>query len=177
MILTEEIGSVLTWGEIKAHLRLDDDSEKELLQSFGLAAAEAFEEATGVAAAYRESTLIYSRDDLKKDINTLLFPKVPVAQITSVVGESSTLLETDYELRRIGKRYYLHLFSVPSTPITVTYYAGHAAVPQLIKTACLLHVEHLYRNRGATSQMNSNVVAFGLQNIYDLYNVNKAVVG
>jgi uncharacterized phiE125 gp8 family phage protein len=176
--ISETIPTVLTWAEIKAHCRLDDDGEKDYLTGLGIACVEAFERATGRATGTRTVTVVYSFEDVMDNVTTVALPKGPLVSITSIVDHNNrTSVATDYEIRQKGHVPYLHFWTVPSTPFTITYVAGSATVPQLAKVALLLHVEHLYRNRGATSSQQQYAVDMGLQRIQDLYDTAKALAG
>lgn len=176
MIVSETIPTILAWAELKTHINLDDDTQKAEVEAFALAAVEAFELETGVAAGSRTITVTYTGNETHTADFRL--PKGPVISITSVVGDNNnTVSSDDYELRQIGKQYYLHLWRVPPNPIVITYVAGYSTVPQLIKSGCLLHTEHLFRKRGATTSVASQVVEFGLERIYNNYNARKAIIG
>lgn len=177
MIVTETIPTILTWAEIKAHCRIEEDTEQDYLTSLALACAQAFEKETDIAVGSRTITVTYSVNDMKCDYNRIHLPKGPVVSITSIANEETTLDGDTYELRKIGHTWYVYLTSTLSTPITVTYVAGHSSVPQLVKQAVLIHVDHLWRNRGATSGQQQYSLEHGLDRIHSLYKTAKAVVG
>lgn len=173
MIRVETIPNAVTWAEIKAHSRIDDSEEEAKLTAFALAATEDFELATGFALASRSVTLtVTSSDMLRGD----LFVKGPVISVTSVVGDT-TLAADQWEVRKLGKQWFIHFDSIPSFPFTVVYVAGHSTVPANPKTAVLLLTDHHYKNRGATGGTSQYVNELGLQRIYDLYDTQRAVAG
>jgi uncharacterized phiE125 gp8 family phage protein len=181
MIVTETIPTdLVTWADIKAHIKDIDDSEKSYVMSLANACVEQFERETNLATAARSVSIRYSYEDLEES-NCLPIPKGPVISITSVSNGSQSLSATDYELRQVGNLYYVYLYSALPTsvslPLTLTVSVGHSTVPQSIKEAVLIHTETLWRNRGATSGQQQYLLELGLERIYRNYDTIKAVIG
>lgn len=177
MIISETIPSVLTWEEIYDHCRLYDSSEQTYLEGVGLAVVQAFELETGLAVGERTQTITYSRDDLRDDSLRISLPKGPVISVTSVTLDGEVIPSTSYELRKIGKNWYLKFDRSLWGTVVVVLTVGHSTAPALIKQGLLNHLEDMYRNRGATSTAQSYGVEYGLKRIYELYKVNKIGIG
>lgn len=177
MIESETVPTILTWAEIKAHCKRDDDRDKDYLLRLASVATTAFENETGTCSGSRTRTVTYSIDDCRDNRNTLLIPRGPVISITSVVGQSGSLAPTEYQLRKQGHVWYLHLLTTPSLPIVLTYIAGFASVPEDIKQAVLMDIDSLDNNRGITSSQAQYEYTQGRKRLISKYDVSKSLVG
>lgn len=182
MIVTEIVPTIVTFEEIQSQCRIEGDTEQTYLEGVAEAAIEALELETGVAVGLRDITIVYSADDFnchnsrQQHIGNLPLPKGPIS-ITEVSDETTTLAETDYEVRRKGKSWYLVLKKGLTAPVTVTAEAGSETIPALLRQAVLIHVESLWRNRGASTERQQYITEMGLRRIYELYDTNKALAG
>jgi uncharacterized phiE125 gp8 family phage protein len=177
MRITETIPTVLTWADIKAHCRLDDDYEKDYLVNRGKAAVELFEKESRIATGQRTVTIVYSEDDLANACR-LEIPKGPVISITSITDADGDVFATDaYELRKSGHYWYAHLEHTGTAPITAVYEVGHATVSELVKTALLIYVEEMHKYRGSTSTQQTYALQNGLDRLHEAFKVGKVQVG
>jgi uncharacterized phiE125 gp8 family phage protein len=148
----------ITLIELKAHLRLDHDSEDDLLNSLITTARHYLEERTGLALITQVWRLCLD-DWQKSDCVTL--GKTPVSTINEIEQFDSHGTATVLDLSGMlldGKsrpaRLYTSKQSKPEQVINgieITLIAGFGEpidVPDLIKRAILIHVSHMYEFRG-----------------------------
>jgi len=163
-LITAATALAVDIDEAKAHLRVTESAEDDLIESMLWAAQDMAEQATGRA-------LMTQTWELKQDAfdNQMVLTRVPVQSITSVnyLNESGNLIVLDplaYDLYNADDYGYASLLPVyetqwPATRIqpeavVVRYVAGYAnaaAVPQAIKAWIKLQVSSLYENRESES--------------------------
>ncbi len=149
----------VTLAETKAHLRLQQHSEDELVTGLIRAAREEVEAATGLALMNQTWRKVL--DALPSDRMVRLTPS-PVREVLSVTvfgedGEGSLVDPAHYAVD-IAARPARIVFHQPLAPraalngIEIDYDAGHgeagADVPDLLKRAMLVLVAHWYEFRG-----------------------------
>ncbi|MHA6685164.1 head-tail connector protein [Mesorhizobium sp. A556] len=148
----------VTLAEVKAHLRLDHDSEDELLNGLIRAAREDVERTTGVALIEQSWRLVL--DIWPRDGSTTVMVH-PVREILSVTaygseGEASVINPASYQVDVVSRPARLH-FDGPSAAlralngIEVDFTAGFGEagtdVPDLLRRAIVLLVAHWYEFR------------------------------
>lgn len=149
----------VTLAEAKRTLRLDHDSEDELLAGLIRAAREEVEASCGLALIDQGWRLTLDR--LPRDGQVLL-RRHPAREVTSVTaygadGEASLVDPGTYRLDAHGRPARLHFSAAPQAPngIEIDFVAGFgeagADVPDLIRRAMLTLVAHWYEFRAAFS--------------------------
>lgn len=107
------------------------------------------------------------------------YTAVAVTYTPIVSGTTATLASTEYRVDRnqtpgairplYGRTWPSHLMDQNST--TVTWWAGYGAdgskVPAQVKSALLMLVAHLWRNREMTAESALNEVPFGVRALLD----------
>jgi uncharacterized phiE125 gp8 family phage protein len=162
----------VTYAEVRAHLRLDDDTERDYIQTLITTATEYAEEVLGMALSYQSIEAKYFDGDTATGFIEL--PRGPAHIITAVgiEGEEEEVDPDTYQLRSHGTKDYIWTETTWDTPFTVYYNAGFDGssadhfIPARIKHAIMLHVAHLYRFREASSDKAQHAVAHGLDAIY-----------
>lgn len=157
----------LSVAELKAHLRVDNADEDELIASLGVAARDYCEQQTSHILCARNFYL--EADEFPSERNDIVLPIGPVSAIVQVgwrvlgsgdpvqVGTSGTHYRAATNLNPARLRLPLTMTAWPSTElatdavqIVVTAgYASPAAVPDMAKHAIRLIVGHWFENREA----------------------------
>lgn len=156
----------VTLAQAKAELRIDHDSEDDLLDGLIRAAREEVEQATGLAMI--DQTWRLAVDGVPAS-GLLRLRRGPVKEILSVTtygseGEASLIDPADYQLDPLSKPARLHFSRVPErlramNGVEVDFAAGFGEagtdVPDLLKRAVLMLVAHWFEFRasfGASEQ-------------------------
>ena len=162
-VVTAPTVEPVSLAEAKLQCRLDDDlvADDALLSSLIVAAREHCENETNRA-------FINTTFDMKMDGfpcgSEIILPRAPASSVTSITyldgdGTSQTWTASEYAVdinTEPGRVTLAYGYSWPSTraienAVTVRYVAGYGAaassVPDSIKCAMKLIIEHLYRNR------------------------------
>ena len=148
----------VTLAEVKAHLRLDHDSEDDLLNGLIRAAREDVERAAGLALI--EQSWRLALDDWPRD-GCVAVPLHPVRAILSVTaygseGEGSLIDPASYEVDTMSRPARLHFDGPPGVlralnGIEIDFTAGFGEagpdVPDLLRRAIVLLVAHWYEFR------------------------------
>jgi uncharacterized phiE125 gp8 family phage protein len=154
----EPAAEPVTLAEAKAHLRLADGSEDDLLSGLIRAARQDVERATGMALLDQHWRLVLDRWPMNGQVN---LPVHPVREILSVTiygseGEASLLDATACEADLVSRPARLHLVRAldparAMNGIEIDFRAGFGEagtdVPDLLKRAILLLVAHWYEFR------------------------------
>ncbi len=151
----------VTLTEVKAHLRLDFDSEDDLLNSLITTARQYLEERTGLALITQVWRLCLD-DWPNSDCVTL--GKTPVSTINLIEQFDSEGTATSLDITGMlldgqsrPARIYTSKQSKPEQAINgieITFTAGFGEsidVPDLIKRAILIHISHMYEFRGVVT--------------------------
>jgi uncharacterized phiE125 gp8 family phage protein len=150
----------VTLAEAKANLRIDHDSEDELIAGLIRAAREEVESTTSVAMI--DQTWRLAVDELP-ETDTLRLRRGPVKQVLAVTlygtdGEAEVLDPAGYQLDALSTPARLHFSERPAqlramNGIEVDFVAGHGEsgtdVPDLLKRAVLMLVAHWFEFRAA----------------------------
>ena len=148
----------LTYAEVKAFLRLNDDSEQTFVTTLITIARQIVEGQTWRPLISQSWALQFDASELNLFISNI--NKAPIISIDSVTyydvnNSLQTLSPTLYETDIYGNPARFRLKSIPSVydrmgALIVNFVCGYtnaAAVPQAIKQAMLLIIGHLYENR------------------------------
>ena len=148
----------LTYAEVKAFLRLNDDSEQTFVTTLITIARQIVEGQTWRPLISQSWALQFDASELNLFISNI--NKAPIISIDSVTyydvnNALQTLSPTLYETDIYGNPARFRLKSIPSVydrmgALIVNFVCGYtnaAAVPQAIKQAMLLIIGHLYENR------------------------------
>lgn len=163
MTLFRTVGPELepvTLVDAKRNLRVDHDSEDDLLNGLIRAAREEVEASCGLALI--EQSWRLTLDDLPKS-GRILLRRHPVIAVTSVTvygdgGEASVVDPARYQLDPHSRPARLHVDAIASpglvmNGIEIDFTAGFgesgADVPDLLKRAMLLLVAHWYEFRSS----------------------------
>jgi len=147
-------------ADAKAHLRIDHDSEDELIAGLIRAAREEVEQTTGIAMLEQGWRLAV---DAVPESGVLLLRRRPVREVASVTlygseGEASLVDPGDYQLDTLSRPARLHFAGRPAglramngVEVDFTAGFGEAAtdVPDLLKRAVLTLVAHWYEFRAS----------------------------
>ena len=148
----------LTYAEVKAFLRLNDDSEQTFVTTLITIARQIVEGQTWRPLISQSWALQFDKSELTLFISNI--NKAPIISIDTVSYYDTdnvlqTLSPTLYETDIYGNPARFRLKSIPSVydrmgALIVNFVCGYtnaAAVPQAIKQAMLLIIGHLYENR------------------------------
>lgn len=148
----------LTYSEVKAFLRLNDDSEQTFVTTLITIARQIVEGQTWRPLISQTWALQFDASELNLFISNI--NKAPIISIDSVTyydvnNALQTLSPTLYETDIYGNPARFRLKSIPNVydrmgALIVNFVCGYtnaAAVPQAIKQAMLLIIGHLYENR------------------------------
>ena len=154
----EPAAEPVTLADVKAHLRITDDSEDTLLSGLIRVAREDLERATGVALITQDWRLAL---DHWPSQGCALLTIHPVREVLSVTafgteGEASLINPADYQLDMLSRPARLHFETRPEplrifNGVEIDFSAGYGEagtdVPDLLKRAILLLVGHWYEFR------------------------------
>lgn len=160
---------VVSLAEVKAHCAVEHDDDDAILQAYLTAAIGYLDGYAGVLG--RALVTQTWRQDFYGFASCLRLPLRPVQSATVKYQDANdaeqTLAASVYALLADARGAYLSLTSGQSWPSTydradavaVTFIAGYGAaptdVPPQIRTAILLHVAQLYRNREAAGDAST----------------------
>jgi uncharacterized phiE125 gp8 family phage protein len=174
----------VTLSEAKAHLRIDSSDEDTLIGTLITAAREWCEE-------YLDRSLIHQQYVMRLDSfpYEIELPRPPMATsgtttaltLTYTLGDDSTavLAATEYRIDRNSTPGVVRQLREGTWPanlddqnaITVTWWAGYGAsgssVPAAIRSAMLMLVAHLWRNREMTTEAALSEVPMGTKALLD----------
>lgn len=161
----------LAVDEVAAHLRITDETEHPLLDTYLRVAVDYLERTTGLRLLTQTWTAVLDQGDVPSGSDALELRGAPLASITSIAyvdtgGVSQTWVSSNYVVdtgRQPGRVYPAYLVSWPDVrdqpqAMTITYVCGWTAataVPRPIAHALKLLVGHWYENREATTPGDS----------------------
>ena len=159
-LITGPATEPLTLAEAKLYLRVDSDSEDDLITALIKAARLQVENKTYRMLISQTWDLILDKSDIGD--GELLIYKQPITAISSVKyydinNTEQTLSSTAYQTEVNSNPAKVNIISMPSIynrlgAVTIRFVAGYAnagAVPQDIKQAMYFLIGHLYENRQA----------------------------
>lgn len=153
---------VISLEAAKEHLRVDDDSEDELIAAMLLAAIEAVERQTSYLLTDREMEIAWPEFPSFPELLTI--PREPVTEIDRLVYNDANDVEVeiiDYRWSESAPDQVLPAFRQPwpiasgeAGSVRLTFRAGHddaGLIPPALIAAVKLLLGHLYANREAVS--------------------------
>jgi uncharacterized phiE125 gp8 family phage protein len=174
----------VTLSEAKAHLRIDSSDEDTLISTLITAAREWCEEFLDRSLIHQQYVMRF--DSFPYEIE---LPRPPMATsgtttaltLTYTLGDDSTavLAATEYRIDRNSTPGVVRQLRQGTWPanlddqnaITVTWWAGYGAsgssVPAAIRSAMLMLVAHLWRNREMTTEAALSEVPMGTKALLD----------
>ena len=173
---------IVSFGEAAAHLRIDDESERVLVEGYVEAATQHLDAQYGILAG---GTLGVQTWELYLDAfpaGPILIPLSPLVDVVSVsyvdpAGFGQTVDPLNYAVddkSRDGWIVPIAGFTWPLTltainVVTVRFRAGNASIPAPLKQAVLLLTGHLYENREAASPVVLTEIPIGVYNLVAPY--------
>ena len=133
---TPAASSLVSVAEAKAHLRVDHNVDDALIGSLIEVAVGAVEGPNGYGLALQAQT--WSFQTYKQEERIPLHPVINITSVTDADDEEMAwnLWRDIVEIEEVGVK-----------PYTVTFTAGYATVPTILKHAVLMMVAHLYHDR------------------------------
>ena len=156
--------SAVTLAEMKLHLRVDDNAEDSLITAVSIAATAAAE-----AWAHRllvRRQVVLNLPGLPVGLEPVELPGGEVASVASFVAEgtavSGAAVFGDSPALLVPSAVW-PVITADGYPVTITYTAGFAAVPEDLKAAVKLIASDLYERRGQSTETSVNVVAISAE--------------
>lgn len=171
----------VTTAEAKAHIRVDISDDDTLIAGLVTAARRWIEDVYGIKMMTQ--TWNYYLDQFPSD-SVIELPVGPVLSIASVkytsdAGVTSTLSASDYDTDLVSLPARISLKSSKSWPtatlktvngVDVEFVAGYHAtqttttsVPEVLKLAIKMLVEHWYEHRGAVTELTLEQAPLAIQ--------------
>lgn len=150
----------VTLAEVKAHLRLDHDSEDELLNGLIRAAREDVERTTGLALLDQAWRLVLDKWPRDGSATVMVHPVREILSVTAYgsEGEASVIDPASYQADTVSRPARLHFDGPPAAlrawnGIEIDFAAGFGEagtdVPDLLRRAIVLLVAHWYEFRSS----------------------------
>ena len=180
-VTTEPTIEPVTLEEAKTQCRVTDDAEDSLIEGYITSARQVAERYTN--RAFINTTYAYRRDSFPVEFH---LPRAPLSSVTTIqyvdtAGDTQTLSSSVYnvdiyqEPGRISEAYGQQWPSARgiNNAVIVTYVAGYGAtaatVPQGIKDAIMILVNHFYGNRGLFVSTPINTIPMSAMSLLDGY--------
>jgi uncharacterized phiE125 gp8 family phage protein len=171
---------LVTFAQMQAQLRIDDDDEQQYIADLVDAATEYAEVAMDTSLLQRTITAIYYaganpvpyfNGSLAQTQTGLYLPRGPVQSIVSVTDKNGTPI-TDYQLQGSGTYDSIKINLPWAPPLTIVYIAGYGtlespAVPSDIPMMIRMHVASWWRNRESISDRAMMAVPHNLESAYE----------
>jgi uncharacterized phiE125 gp8 family phage protein len=156
---TEPEVEPVTLGDVKAHLRITNVSEDELLSGLIRAARDEVERATGIALISQTWRLVLDRWPTNGCVHLMRHPVRSVLSVTAYGpdGEATLIAPASYQLDPLSRPARLHFNEWPASlrpmnGIEIDFQAGFGEagteVPDVLKRAILTLTAHWYELRG-----------------------------
>lgn len=153
--------AIVTWAQLKAHVRADTDDEQALGELYlGAATAHVDGPQGCLGRSFGAQTLEARFDEFDDETDEIVLPYGPIiSPITSIKylsdGVETTWSSAEYALLSDGRIILADGYSWPtvdefSEAIRVRYQAGYTTVPSDVKAAILLMAAYLFQNREAS---------------------------
>jgi uncharacterized phiE125 gp8 family phage protein len=150
----------VTLAELKAHLRLEHDSEDTLLDGLNRAAREDLERTTGLALIDQNWRLVLDKWPRDGCVAVMLHPIREILSVTAYgsEGEASVIDPASYQADTVSRPARLHFDGPPGAlralnGIEIDFAAGFGEagtdVPDLLRRAIVLLVAHWYEFRAS----------------------------
>ncbi len=168
---------LVTWEEAQAHLRLDGDAEKVLVEAMIAAATANIDGPTGWLGRSIGDQELEVRFDLVAVGHRIRLPYAPVISLLGVkyLDRSDVEQEADIDdfellgdmLVPVGSEWIWLGGSLRREAGRVRYRAGYTDVPAPIKAAVLMMVGDMHRFRSTASDMNISPTAIPMSTTVD----------
>jgi uncharacterized phiE125 gp8 family phage protein len=182
LTLVTPAAPIVTWGEAASHLRIDDEGERTLVETYVEVATQHLDAEYGILAG---GTLGVQTWELHLDAfpcGPILIPLSPLINVLNVGyvdvdGFGQTIDASNYTVddkSRDGWVVPVAGFAWPSTlaainVVTVRFRAGNATIPAPLKHAVLLLTGHLYENREAVTPVTLTEIPIGVYTLVAPY--------
>lgn len=168
-VVTPPTAPVVSWDDAKAHLRLSADTERSYVEGLIAAATAHLDGASGVLGRSMGVQTLEVRTNAARVSEPVRLPLGPVIELVSVryLDADNVLIDADTadfellgdDLVPVGPTFVWRGGSSRREAVRVQYRAGHApALPAPLRTAILLMVGDLYRNRETVSAVEMRKV-------------------
>jgi uncharacterized phiE125 gp8 family phage protein len=173
---------IVTWGEVAAHLRIDDETERALVESYVEAATQHLDAEYGILAG---GTLGVQTYELYLDAfpcGPILIPLSPLVDVVSVTyvdadGLAQSVSAADYVVDNVSRDGWVVPvagYAWPATlsainVVTVQFRVGNALIPAPLRHAVLLLTGHLFENREAVTPTTLSEIPIGVYNLVAPY--------
>lgn len=138
---------IVSLAEARQHLRLARTNDDEIIRTLILAASSACESPEGTNTVWRRTAVTSEEHSSDEGPGSIQLFRTPVLAITQVVVDGSLWSATDYDLNKSSGRLYAVNGYFPGNRrnnVVVSYIAGSATVPALVRDGVLEMVRHLY---------------------------------
>lgn len=169
---------ILDVNEAKRHLRIVHNREDELIADLIVTATEYLDGPSGVVGqCLGAQTWAYTTAGFSNPLRLPIGPVSSVSSVTYLDPDGETQSASGFYLHADALGPYLKLLPASAWPatldvdnaVTVTFVAGHAAVPRPIQSAALLIVAHLWENREVQASVETFPTGFGLWDLIAPY--------
>jgi len=161
--------SAVTTADLKDYVRVTHSLEDTLIGALGLAATSAVERESQRLLQVRAVTLrLQAMPDVDEPIE---LPGGPVVSITSVTVDGNAVTGCVAFGDAPAVMFPASSWPVATGigyPVTITYQAGHATVPQTLSHAVKMTVAHWYENRAAVDEMTLTEVPMAVKYLIGL---------
>lgn len=158
-LITPPAAEPVTIDDVRAYLRITDDSENALLQSLIKTARETVEARAGLALLTQSWRLHIDRWPRSNRLALYRYPVISVDAVTAYLPDGTPVIfeATGWNLQLAGRPQRLYLQARPDMvslkgleiDLTAGFGDNASAVPDVLKQAILVLVAHLYEFRGA----------------------------
>jgi uncharacterized phiE125 gp8 family phage protein len=173
---------IVSWGEVAAHLRIDKENERSLVESYVEAATQHLDAEYGILAG---GTLGVQTYELYLDAfpcGPILIPLSPLVDVVSVTyvdaaGLAQSVSAANYVVDNVSRDGWVVPVAGYAWPVTlsainvvtVQFRVGNAIVPAPLKHAVLLLTGHLYENREEVTPTTLSEIPIGVYNLVAPY--------
>jgi uncharacterized phiE125 gp8 family phage protein len=184
---TRPTGKAATLAQLKAHLRIDDNTEDTYLETLLLTATESAGRYLNLSLSPAELTRQYDMQSNRPSLRAehkmrmdLILPYGPVTEVERVYsidtdGDETSL--TEYTEDLLSQPARIHLREIITgreiAMLRIEYTAGYAdesAVPSVIQHGVLMHAAYLYEHRGDCTADQARKLS-GAEGTYMTYRV------
>lgn len=183
-LITAPAANPVSLTEALDHLRIDDENDNDTVNTLIPAAVEFIERATRqqlCPATYALTLDTFPTGEIR-------LPKPPLQAVTGITyttatGSAATVDPSTYTVdasQRPGRVVLKPGHSWPATDnsaanIRVTFTAGYATVPFLLRQAIKFLIAHYFENREAATDKTTTEVPLAVQSIVDMHAFPEAV--
>lgn len=136
-----EVVEPVQLNEVKNFCKIDISTDDDLILAFMTTGRQMCEAFTGVSFIERDITAYICNEN-----GGMYFPYAPVNEIYSVKNSEGDTLVLDQQYTIKGDK-FIRLINPKETDIEISYAAGYAELPEVLKTGLLNAIYYLYDNR------------------------------